>query len=82
MDIKDQIKRVNAYKQLADTDFGKLILEDLSRFCYAKGSTYSGNAHDMVFNEGKRNVYLYVNSIINIDPKALEEMYKGQSEES
>lgn len=82
MDIKDQVKRVEAFKQVFNSENGKLILEDLSRFCYAKGSTYSGNPHDMVFNEGKRNVYLYVNSIINIDPKTLEEMLKGQSEES
>lgn len=82
MTLDDQLKRVNAYKRFAESEDGKLILEDLSRFCYAKGSTYAGNAHDMVFNEGKRNVHLYMNSIINIDPKTIEEMIKGQSEES
>jgi len=82
MTLEEQLKRVNAYKRFAESEDGKLILEDLSRFCYVKGSTYAGNAHDMVFNEGKRNVHLYMNSIINIDPKTIEEMIKGQSEES
>lgn len=82
MTIEEQLKRVNAYKRFAETEDGKLILEDLSRFCYAKGSTFTGDANSTFFNEGKRNVYLYMNTVINVDPKTLEEMVKGQSEES
>lgn len=79
--IKEKARIINAYKEMFQTEAGKLILEDLSRICHFKANLFTGDATRTVYNEGMRNVYLYINSVINVDPKAVEEMAKGQSED-
>ena len=79
--MSDKIATIHAYKRFVQGEDGKLILSDLERFCHFKSSTYTGDAQRMIYNEGMRNVFLYINSLINVDPKALEMMAEGQSED-
>ncbi len=49
-----------AYQYFFATDQGKMILDDLAnRFCFV-APTFNGDATEAVFNEGGRNVVLYV----------------------
>lgn len=51
----EQVK--NLYKQVFNSDTGKLVLEDLRNRCFAYVSTY-GN--DIEFNEGHRSMLLHI----------------------
>lgn len=73
IDEKDEERREKqlraAYQQLFGTDPGKMILDDLAnRFCFV-GPTYRGDATEAVFNEGGRNVVLYILGMIRDDYK-------------
>ena len=58
----------HTYKRFAQTDDGKEILEDLEKFCnYNKTSVceHAPDAMQTMFAEGKRRVFLRMNSFIN-----------------
>lgn len=64
---KEMKERAQAYKRLFQTDDGKLVLEDLERFCgfhNTSVSEQSPDAYQTFFNEGKRRVYLRINGFI------------------
>lgn len=64
---KIQKERRQAYKRFAQTDDGKLILKDLESFCgfhNTSVSEQSPDAYQTFFAEGKRRVYLRINSFI------------------
>ncbi len=64
---QEQKERVRAYKRFALTDDGKLILADLERFCGFNNTSVneqSPDAYQTFFAEGKRRVYLRINSFL------------------
>lgn len=64
---KKQQERIRAYKRLFKTDDGKVVLEDLERFCGFYNTSVSEqdpNAYQTFFNEGKRRVYLRISGMI------------------
>ena len=64
-----------AYKNFADSEAGKLILEDLSTLCYEHHNTFTcnfagdgiNNAAMQNFRNGKRSVMLYIREKIKFD---------------
>lgn len=62
---------VSAYKRLFKTDDGKAVRKDLESFCgFLKTSTnVEFNPYYVMFAEGKRRVYLRINSMINKENK-------------
>jgi len=55
------VKRVEAYGVLANTGSGKLIMEDLEMVCHGARTTFVvGDPNYTLFNEGKRWVWLYI----------------------
>jgi hypothetical protein len=75
-----QTRKVEAYKKVFGTDEGKLVLKELAAFCHMTNPTFTGDVNQTVFNEGKRNVYLYINHFINVDLNALITSAERQSE--
>lgn len=64
---KKQKELVSAYKRFALTDDGKVILEDLEKFCgflRPSVSEQSPNSLQTHFNEGKRRVYLRITGFL------------------
>ena len=63
---KKRRELMQAYKRFSKTDDGKIILEDLESFCgFLKTSTnMEWNPYYVMFAEGKRRVYLRINSMI------------------
>ena len=63
----EQNERTRAYKRFALTDDGKVILEDLQRFCGFNNTSVneqSPDAYQTFFAEGKRRVYLRIDSFL------------------
>lgn len=60
-----------AYRQcfLGDRTAGRLVLQDLARYCRAGQSSFvSGDPHQTAFNEGARDVYLHIHEILGLGP--------------
>ena len=73
MQLFKQAKKVEAFKRCFNTPDGKIVLSDLAKECGILNNSYNGDTDDLLFNEGKRNVLLYILSIVNVDlPKLLE----------
>lgn len=80
MDLFKAAKRVKAFKDTFATESGKIVLQDLVRECGLLRNTYRGNSEELLFNEGKRNVLLYILNNINADLKAILEVAERQSQ--
>ena len=80
-DIKNQLTVITSFQKVFNSDEGKVVLDYLSRYCSFQNPMFNEDANQLIFNEGKRNVFLFIQSYINSDPKKLEQMLKGQSEE-
>lgn len=79
-------KKVQKYQRLfnKENDDAIDVLSDLSRFCnYNKPLYNSGqlDALQLAHAEGKRAVYLYIKSLLNISEEKLEAMLKGANNE-
>lgn len=62
------IKRVQAYKDTFSTESGKVVLADLERMFFMTSPMYkSDKVNDLIYNEGMRNVILYVKQVMNQD---------------
>ena len=81
MPLFTRLKVIKAYKDLFATENGKIVLADLIKEGFIFRNTFNGNKDSMLFNEGKRNIVLYITSIINTDLKQLlETIEKSQGE--
>ena len=65
---KKRNELAQAYKRIALTDDGKVILKDLESFCGFRATSVSErspHALQTFFAEGKRRVFLRIESMIN-----------------
>lgn len=75
------IERVTSYKEIFESEKGKVVLADLLQFCWMFRQTFNGDVNEMLINEGKRNVLLYILSQTNIDlPQLLKMMEDNRKE--
>ena len=66
---KKQTELKNAYGRLFKTDDGKIVKEDLERFCgflNTSVSQQSPDAYQTFFNEGKRRIYLRIIGMMKV----------------
>lgn len=65
-----QIEKVDARRRAYQACFsgepGKAVLEDLTQFCRGMKSTFSRDPYEMAFREGRREVWLRIQSHLNI----------------
>ncbi len=75
------IERVTSYKEIFESEKSKVVLADLLQFCGMFRQTFNGDVNEMLINEGKRNVLLYILSQTNIDlPQLLKMMEDNRKE--
>ena len=71
------------YNRLFTSDDGKVVLEDLRRFCFVDISTYAKGCTDATFiNEGCRRVFLRIAQKIRMDYTDLYTKVKPKVAES
>ena len=57
-----------AYKQIFNSDEGKLILSDLEKRCHFWSTTnVKGDSHESAYMEGQRSVLLFIKSMLQND---------------
>lgn len=63
-----EIKQLRAaYKFVFESDDGQRVMEDLRRRCHAHTSTFSTNPNETYFNEGQRQVVLFIEDMLAAD---------------
>lgn len=72
--------RQRAYKQAFGGESGKEVLKDLAVFCGSQRSSYSSDALEMAFREGRREVFLRIQQHINISEDDIWKLYQREEE--
>lgn len=65
---KKRAELVSSYKRLFDSPDGKIVLDDLRNFCGQNKTSVNSelnNPYQVFFAEGKRRVFLRIDSFIN-----------------
>ena len=67
--FEKQIKKIQeAYKQIFNSDDGKVVLSDLQKRCHFWSTTnVKGDSHESAYMEGQRSVLLFIKSMLQKD---------------
>ena len=66
------VMRVKAFKETFSTESGKEVIKQLELVCNMKKCTYeSDKINDLIFLEGQRNIYFYIQHMLDYDLAAL-----------
>ena len=67
--LERQLKGLReAYKQVFNSDEGKLIISDLEKRCHFWSTTnVKGDSHESAYMEGQRSVLLFIKSMLQDD---------------
>jgi len=67
--FEKQVKQLReAYKQIFNSDEGKLVLSDLEKRCHFWSTTnVKGDSHESAYMEGQRSVLLFIKSMLQND---------------
>ncbi len=64
---KQLVEKQNVYQKVFGTEDGKIVLEDLRKRCFVDHTTYSDIHGQMSFNEGRRSVFMHIDTILKKD---------------
>jgi endo-1,4-beta-D-glucanase Y len=70
------LAKIRAYKKFFGTDEGRIVLWDMMKANNFRQSTFSTNAHEMAFNEGRRSVILQILSITETDERKILDFFE------
>jgi hypothetical protein len=68
-----QVRLVKDYARVFAGEEGKRVLRDLMRHGNMLGSSFNPDPYKTAFNEGQRNLVLYILHILQIDLAELQE---------
>jgi hypothetical protein len=78
---EEVLKTIAQYKELFNSDVGKIVLEDLKKRCFVNQTTFTaGDAYHTAFKEGKRYVILQILSMLNTDMKLIEKQMENNEQ--
>lgn len=83
-EIKRQYEKVKelkkTYLRVFQSEDGQTILADLERKCHGKATTFPKNlnALELARNEGRRQVFLYIKTVLLWDEERLQKMMEAQ----
>lgn len=75
-----RLKR-NAYIDTFRGPSGERVLKDLARFCRASTSTYDDDARRHAFREGRREVWLRIQTMLNLPDSRVQELSEADTDE-
>jgi len=75
MSKKDILKETQkAFRLTFGNETAKDVLAELRVFCNATTTTYNGDTNQMLIDEGRRQVFLYIMSMLKVDVEQVYEM--------
>lgn len=74
---------LTAYQRLFDTEDGRIVLEDLAKrfFVYDTIAKRGCSSEDVLLNEGKRSVVLFILGLMNVNLALYEQVLRREIEE-
>ena len=72
---EDRKQLLKDYKATFATEPGKRVLKDLFKQGHINKSSFNVDSHKTAFNEGQRDIVLYINKMIELKP--IERQEKG-----
>ena len=60
---------------------GERVLKDLARFCRAATSTYDDDPRRHAFREGRREVWLRIQTMLNLPDSRVQELSEAETDE-
>lgn len=57
------------------------VLKDLARFCRASTSTFDPDARTHAFREGRREVWLRIQTMLNLPESRVQELSEAEQDE-
>jgi len=64
----DIIKQTKVdFNQTFGTDAGRRVLELLRKWCFKRDTTYTGSRDSVLINEGRRQILMSIENIIELD---------------
>jgi hypothetical protein len=65
---RDQVmKRASSFKAVFKSPGAEDVLADLEHFCFAKRTTLDAHESNMAACEGRRQVWLHIQQLLNLD---------------
>ena len=74
-------ERRYAYQKTFNGPLAEVVLKDLSRFCRAHESTFAIDPRAHALAEGRREVWLRIESHLKLSPDQLWQLYSGRPSE-
>lgn len=72
-------QRSRAYNLAFKTPAGMEVLADLAKFCRADTSTFDADPRNHALMEGRREVFLRIQSHLHLTPQQLYALYTGRT---
>ena len=70
----------HAYRNLFAADEGRLVLDDLARYCRAGTTSFTaGDPHQTAFNEGARDTFLHIAELAGLTPADIAQLFASDS---
>ena len=74
----DMIRLKNAYRDVANSPQGQVVLRDLAKVCHAASTTFDENPNVHARNEGKRLVWLRIQNMLHMSDEEVYNFEKDQ----
>lgn len=78
-DISDLVRLKRSYRAVFKTPEGQVVLRDLAKVCYAAQTTFDAEPHEQARREGARQVWLSIQSMLNIPDDEVFHYAKGEN---
>ena len=77
-DVTDIIRLKNYYREFFKSRAGKAVLRDLAKVCHATTTTYNEDPREHAVAEGRRQIWLRIQNMINIPDAEIYELQQGE----
>jgi len=82
MTVQELKKLAMAYRNVFGSELGKMVLEDLRSNGFEMNTVFDADALKMSRNEGRRQAWLHVKNLMEMDLNELEKRNKQGEEEN
>lgn len=77
-DIDDLVRLKRSYREVFSSPAGKRVLRDLAKACHAATTTFDENPNEQSRKEGKRQIFLRIQNMINVPDEEVWSLNNGE----
>lgn len=77
-DPMEVFRLTRSYREIFRSEAGKRVLRDLAKVCHAASTTFDENPSEQARKEGKRQIWLRIQNMINLSDDEITALTKGE----